>query len=179
MPRLFVAVDFPSEVREEIANLCHSVPQARFTPMNQLHLTLRFAGDIDDTTYHELAEELDAIHASPFDLTLKGVGFFPPRRDPTVLWVGVEENAALAALGDLVGEAMELVGIEPEKRKFHPHITIARFKQSPPVAKVMPFILRNSLFRVPVIPISEFHLYSSQLRQDGAVHTIESTYRLL
>lgn len=178
MPRLFVAVDFPPDVRERIADICFGVPGARWVPMEQLHCTLRFAGEVDDATFDDLDHSLSAIEATRFSVSLRDVGYFPPRQDPRVLWVGLEKNSSLERLGALVENAMEEAGVEPEKRKFHPHVTVARLRERTPPADVAPFIQRNSLFSVHSIQIAEFRLYSSVLTKDGAVHRVESTYPL-
>jgi 2'-5' RNA ligase len=179
MIRLFIAIDIPDSVKEQIANICYGIPRARWVPMDQLHLTVRFIGEAEEAVFEDLRLELEHVNADSFELTLKGVGFFPPRRDPSVLWVGVEENDLLVQLANRIDPVLRQVGIEPEKRKFHPHITIARFKDPQPAAQVMPFIMQQALFAAPSIPVKEYHLYSSKLTGNGAIHTIEASYRLM
>lgn len=178
MARLFVAIDFPEHIQERLANLCFGVPKARWVPVDQLHLTLRFIGDTDDSTYHAIVDELDAIRVAPFDLKLKGAGHFPPRRDPNVLWAGVEESRELMSLAAKIEAAVQKAGVEPEKRRFHPHVTLARFKDRVSMHDIIPFLSANNLFATEPIAIHEFHLYSSILGREHAVHTIEETFTL-
>ena len=178
MPRIFVAIDLPDPVRQRIADLCYGVNGARWVPIDQMHLTLRFAGEVDETTFSDVVEALVNVEEAPFVLALKGSGHFPPRRDPRVLWIGVQENPVLARLGQKVEDALAEVGVETEDRKFHPHITVARLRDFTKPNDVIPFLQQTALFTVESIPVREFHLYSSELSRDGATHTIERTYHL-
>jgi RNA 2',3'-cyclic 3'-phosphodiesterase len=82
-------------------------------------------------------------------------------------------------LRDSAEKLLEELGLEPEKRKFHPHLTLARLRQEAPLSKITGFLSANNLFKAEAVPITEFHLYSSVLMPAGAVHTIEETYQLL
>lgn len=178
MPRLFIAVDLPQDVREEVANLCFGVPTARWVKSDQFHLTLRFIGNVDDRAFHDITAALETIEQAPFSLRLRGVGHFPPRRDPRVLWVGVEDSEPLMGLHKSIERAVRNAGIEKEKRKFHPHITIARIRERTPVERVTGFLGANAMYASRVIPVNEFHLYSSLLKPEGAIHTREATFGL-
>jgi len=179
MHRLFIAIDFPEDVREALANRCFGVPAAKWVSKDQLHLTLRFIGDADDTLLSDIEETLHDVNASRFCLTLKGVGYFPPRKKPNVLWVGMEPCEPLMVLRDEIERLMEELGLEPEPRKYHPHLTLARLRPEAPLPKITGFLAANNLFKAENIPISEFHLYSSVLMPAGAVHTIETSYQLI
>jgi 2'-5' RNA ligase len=179
MRRLFIALDFPDEVRESLANMCFGVPGAKWVSKDQLHLTIRFIGDADDGLFSEISEILHDVNASRFNLTLKGVGYFPPRRKPNVLWVGMEPCEELMLLRDSVEKLLEELGLEPEERKFHPHLTLARLRQEAPLSKITGFLSANNLFKAEAVPITEFHLYSSVLMPAGAVHAKEASYNLI
>lgn len=179
MHRLFIAIDFPDEVKDALANICFGVPAAKCVSKDQLHLTLRFIGDADDHLFDEIAESMHDVNASRFSVTLKGVGYFPARRKPNVLWVGMEPSEELAFLRDEIENLLEELGLEPEQRKFHPHLTLARLRPEAPLAKITGFLSANNLFKAEGIPIDEFYLYSSVLTPAGAVHTREASYRLL
>lgn len=178
MYRLFIAIDFPDTVKEQIADICFGIQNARWVPFDQIHLTLRFIGEVDKAAFEEIKSVLQTLHAEKFELSLKGAGYFPPRKDPRVLWIGIKKSDPLIRLFNRIERLLKLIGLEPEKRKFHPHVTIARIKDKIHISKIMPFIAQNSLFSVPNIPIDEFFLYSSKLNRDGAIHHMEATYRL-
>jgi RNA 2',3'-cyclic 3'-phosphodiesterase len=177
--RLFVAVDFPAEVNEHIANICFGVPGAKWVPKDQSHLTLRFIGEVDDNQYSQIAYALSDVNASRFNITFSGTGHFPPRNRPTVLWVGIEKNDEMMLLKQSIEDCLKTTGIGPEDRKFAAHITLARLGKTTPVRKVADFLSANGLFKVADVPVQEFHLYSSILTPSGAVHRKEATYALL
>lgn len=178
MPRVFIAVDFPPHLKERIANMCFGLRGARWVPMEQMHLTLRFVGEVDESQFEEIADALHGVEAERFRLFLKGCGFFPPKRSPKTLWVGVRRNPSLQALHGKIESALERVGVAREKRRFHPHVTIARFKHTVTSADVMGFVKANSLFTSMPVTVDSFHLYSSKLHRNGAVHTREESYSL-
>ncbi|HEX2912294.1 MAG TPA: RNA 2',3'-cyclic phosphodiesterase [Chloroflexia bacterium] len=178
MYRLFVAIDLPESVRAMLSRLCFGVPGARWTPDEQFHLTLRFIGEADPLLYRDIKKALGEVFVDPFELTLKGVGHFPPRGRPNVLWVGIEKNETLVKLRNRVENALVQTGVEPEGRKFSPHITLARLKDTP-INRVGDFLTENALFQAGPFPVNEFYLYSSVLTSKGAHHTVEETYSLL
>jgi 2'-5' RNA ligase len=178
MARLFIAIDFPPPIEERIGNICYGVTGARWVPAEQIHLTLRFLGDIDDPTYHQIVNALDRVRCEPFQLRLSGTGYFPPRGRPKVLWIGVEEQPLLMHLHGEIEAALASVGVERERRKFHPHVTVARLRERVRPADVTPFLSATGAFSAGPVTISAFHLYSSQLRREGAIHRIEAGYTL-
>ena len=179
MKRLFIAVDFNSSVIEQIQNISYGVKNARWMPADQIHLTLRFIGDCDEERFTKILSVLQQIECRTFCIDLKGVGYFPPRGKPNVLWVGIKESLELRSLFNTIQHTLYKAGIPREGRKFHPHITVARIKNRIKSSDVIPFLTQNSLFQVEQIPVIRFHLYSSALKPTGAVHTIEETYHLL
>jgi 2'-5' RNA ligase len=179
MHRLFIAVDFPDEVNEALANICFGIPGAKWVPKDQMHLTLRFIGDADDAMLSDITEILELANSSHFSLTLKSVGYFPPRRKPNVLWVGIEPSIQLMELRDSIEELMEELGFPGEERKYHAHVTLARLRQEAPLDKITGFLSAYALFKAEAVPVTEFHLYSSVLTGDGAVHTKEASYSLI
>lgn len=177
MTRLFVAVELPEAVREELGRLCGDVPGARWAEPDDMHLTLRFIGDVDGLGFEDVAGALASVRAASFEMVLRGVGHFPPRGEPRTLWAGVERSEPLTLLHDRIESALTRAGIEPERRKFHPHITLARLRGSPARA-VGSFLARHALFHTLPIPVEEFHLVSSKLTPKHAVHRTEESYRL-
>ena len=178
MHRLFVAIDLPEEVRNAICDIGRDLPGARRVPKEQLHLTLRFIGEASDETFRGIRTALAGVEGKGFRLALRGVGHFPPGKPPRVLWVGLEECATLMALQQEVELAMVNAGIPPEERRFSPHLTLARLKETPPHL-VASLEERFKDFGTGPFPVTEFHLYSSALTRAGAIHTREQTYRLV
>lgn len=177
MPRLFVAVDLPESVQERLAKLCCGLPGARWVKQEQLHLTLRFIGDVDSTVFKDVLEALHQVRSDRLTMQLDGVGFFPPRGKPRVVWVGIRKNSDLFQLRNRVESALVKAGIEPEGRRYSPHITLARLKNTPS-SKVASFLSHNSLFITEEFQVSQFFLYSSVLNSKGAKHYIEAGYQL-
>lgn len=177
MYRLFVAVDLPEEIKKEVGAMGFGIPGAKWVEPEQLHLTLRFIGEVDGGVFADIREALDEVRGEPFPMRLKGFGHFPPRKPPRVLWVGVEGNEELVRLRNRIEQALVRAGLEPEHRKFSPHITLARLKETP-LKRLTNFFAGNALYASPSFEVSEFHLYSSRLSPKGAVHTREETYPL-
>jgi RNA 2',3'-cyclic 3'-phosphodiesterase len=177
MHRLFVAVDLPEQVKDSISAVCTGLPGAKWVTMNQLHLTLRFIGEVETDLFNTIRKTLGRTEESSFRLTLRGVGCFPSRKAPRVIWVGIDKNAALIRLADKIEQCLVENGLEPEQRSFSPHITIARLKEISP-HKAADYLDKNSLFNTDAFPVEEFYLYSSTLTPQGAVHRKEATYPL-
>jgi 2'-5' RNA ligase len=175
MYRLFIAIDFPDITKEHIADICFGVPGANWTPMDQLHLTMRFIGEVDDNCYARISYALSEVTAQNFDLTFAGVGTF---RDK-VIWVGIEKNEGLMLLKKEIEKSLAKIGIDPEQRQFSPHITLARLARSTSDRKIADFLSVNGLFRLEPIKVACFYLYSSVLTPRGAFHRKENSYKLL
>ncbi len=177
MYRLFVAVDLPESVKKEVQDICRDLPGARWVPGDQLHLTLRFIGDADEELFREIKESLGRVPGRPFSIGLGGVGHFPPGKRARVLWVGMEEVEALFALQAEVERVLVAAGLPPEGRDFSPHITLARFREPLPGITSL-FEERHAGFTTDRFTVVEFHLYSSVLGREGAIHRREATYSL-
>ncbi len=177
MPRLFVAVVLPEDAQDTLAELYAGIPGARWTPPGQFHLTLAFLGEVAPSRLEDLERALATVRAAPFPMMLRGIGHFPPRGHPRVLWAGVEPNEALARLQGRVERAVNRAGVATEKRKWHAHVTLARL-QAAPHGRVAEFLMEHALFRAGPIQVEAFQLMSSVLRPDGAEHTPEATFDL-
>jgi 2'-5' RNA ligase len=175
--RLFVALDLPEAVRDRVSQLAFGLPGARLVLPEQLHLTLSFIGDVNEDKLSEIKESLAAVDFPVFSLQLKGVGFFPPRKQPRVVWVGVAANSQLIQLQARIQSKLRQTGLTLEKRNFLPHITLARL-QNTPVSRVGAFLVQYSLFMTPAFQVRGFTLYSSVLNPNGAKHYIEQQYSL-
>jgi 2'-5' RNA ligase len=177
MIRLFVALELPATVRTRLALLAGGVPGARWQREDQMHLTLRFIGDVDGRTAHDVDDALATVRAPGFTLELAGAGDFGGR-EPHALWAGVRANDALIHLEKKVESALVRVGLDAETRKFTPHVTLARLRNAPR-EKVAEFIAHHSLFASGPIAVERFALFSSHLGSGGAVYRVEQTYDLL
>jgi len=175
--RLFIAIDLPENVKEQVARLCRGLPGARWVKPEQLHLTLRFIGEVDGGMFRDLQEGLDDVRSESFTLQLDGVGFFPPRGKPRVLWVGLRQCGDLLQIRSRIESRLVALGLEPEGRKFSPHITLARLKNTP-AARVGRFLENHNLFLSAPFLVDEFFLYSSRLGRNRAIHRIEAGYPL-
>ncbi|MDR2549013.1 MAG: RNA 2',3'-cyclic phosphodiesterase [Desulfobulbus sp.] len=175
--RLFIAIDPPAAVREQLALLCCGLPAARWVAPDQLHLTLCFIGEVDGATFLDLREALTEIVSAPFDLRVQGVGFFPPRGQPRVVWAGIERCDPLMSLQRKIVTRLFRMGIELENRKYTPHITLARLQHTP-ATKVGKYLVENGLFSGGSFIVDHFVLYSSVLGRKGASHCVEHIYSL-
>ncbi len=178
MYRLFIALDMPGRIKNDLKNLCGGIPGAKWVDEDQLHITLRFIGEVDGSAFNDIKECLSDVKNSRFTMRLKGVGSFPPGRTPKILWAGVEDKTHLVRLHNSLESVLVECGLDREHRKFHPHITLARLN-NPSVRRVADFLSVHSMFKTAKFTISEFHLYSSILTPKGAVHNLEVSYPLM
>lgn len=177
MIRLFVALALPAAIRTQLAMLSGGIPGARWVPPENYHLTLRFIGEVENWRAEEVDEALANIRAPSFQLTFRGVGTFEKGGRISALWVGVEKADALGFLQSKVETALQRIGLEPERKRFAPHVTLARTDRAPP-EKLVGFVQAHNLFRLPPVAVAHFTLYSSRLGKDAAVYVPEVEYEL-
>ncbi len=177
MIRLFVALELPDDVRARLAGLAGGVPGARWVPQENLHLTLGFIGNVPESAFADIEGALARVAAPGFDLAIDGVGHFARGRAPTQLWAGVARNPALDHLQARVEHALAGAGVAPEKRKFMPHVTLARLKGSPR-GRVQDFIAAHGLLYVAPFAVESFALFSSFLGHAGAIYHAEARFPL-
>lgn len=173
--RLFIAIDLPESIIKLIAGMGRGIPTSRPVKPEQLHLTLRFIGEVNHDLFYDIQEQLQQVRFEPLTLSLQGVGYFPPRGKARVIWVGVTPIKELAKLKRRIDTQLGFCGLPSENRRFSPHITLARLK-NPPMKRVMDYLAGNAMLTSPEFIVKNFHLYSSYLIKDGAIHTIESSY---
>jgi 2'-5' RNA ligase len=179
--RLFVALAIPTPVAQSIMLIQGGVPGARWQTREQLHLTLRFIGEVDGRDAAMLDDVLAGIEAPGFALQLHGVGQFG-NKQPHALWTAARATEALAHLQRKVDSAIRRVGQPPSSgdkyaHKFTPHVTVARLRHSEP-GKVIEWLTHNALYTSPEFQVGAFQLYSSRLTSDGSVYTVERDYSL-
>ena len=176
MHRLFVAIRPPEAVRDLLIDAMDDSPALRWVGDEQLHLTLRFIGEVERPAGNDIAAGLDRIRAPKFGLRVKGVGKFE-QRNGGALWAGVEPRELLAALAAKVERAVQQAGLEPEHRAYHPHITLARWNRRNAEA-VEAFLRRNSDLRSDPFEVDRFILYESKLSRHGPHYEEVAGYAL-
>jgi RNA 2',3'-cyclic 3'-phosphodiesterase len=166
MHRLFVAIRPPEHIRDLLIDAMDDSADFRWQDEEQLHLTLRFIGEVERPAADDLAAELARIRAPPFELRVAGTGRFE-QRSSGALWAGVEPRAPVAALAAKVERACLTVSLEPERRAFHPHITLARWKgrRGHEVAR---FLERTRGLSSDPFDVGDFILFESRLSRHGA-----------
>jgi 2'-5' RNA ligase len=176
MPRLFTGIEIPDEVREEIARLRVPLPGGRWTEPENLHLTLRFVGDLEKLQAREFADGLETIDVDAFELRLAGLGTFGGN-EPRSIWAGVEPSAPLEALARANDRAARAAGLPPDGRPFKPHVTLARLKYATPdeVARVLQ---RIGAFRSKPFIVARFVLFSAKPKVGGGPYAIEEAFPL-
>lgn len=165
MHRLFVAIRPPEFIRDQLLDLMDSGGDLRWQSEDQLHLTLRFIGEVERPHAEDLAAALGSISFEPLQLRLAGIGLFARRRGGA-LWAGVTPREPLAALAAKIDRACVVTGLAPERRAYHPHITLARWNGPEP--QLGPFLHAHAGLTSEPWPAARFTLYESHLRKDGA-----------
>jgi 2'-5' RNA ligase len=177
MHRLFVAIRPPEHIRDLLIDAMDQTRDFRWQDDEQLHITLRFVGEVDRPVADDLADGLSQIRAPRFELRINGVGRFE-QRSAGALWAGVEPKEPVAALSAKVERVCQQIGLEAERRAFHPHITLARWKGRR-TREVAGFLERNrGLFSRP-FEVEAFILFESRLSRHGAHYEEVARYGLL
>lgn len=172
MHRLFVALELPVAMRDVLLGAMGGVAGARWQRDDQLHLTLRFIGEVDHHRATDIAAALDSVRVEPLALALTGPGNFDRRGRIDTLWVGVRPAEGVAALAQRINQALLRVGIPAEERAFVPHITVARLPRGAGSISGFPAqALPTTAFR-----ISGFALWQSELGSDGADYKVIERY---
>ena len=176
MLRLFVGIEFPPELRLRLSLLQSGVAAAKWVDPGNFHLTLRFIGEVDEGTAADVDEALLRLKARRFSLQLAGVGVFGGDK-PRQLWVGVEREPALATLQSKIEQALLRAGLEPEARKFAPHVTLARLRDPEP-GTLGQFLAGNAQFRADPLPVDRFSLIASFPTKAGSIYEDQADYPL-
>jgi 2'-5' RNA ligase len=169
MKRLFIALEMPEPLRERLAGMMGGITGARWVDPTNFHLTLRFIGEVDGDIAQDIADGLSSLRVASFDLALEGVDRFESRGRVRAVWVGVKLNPALAALQRKIEILVAAAGIVPERRKFKPHVTLARFSNIP-VTEVGPYLAVHGSFRTEPVPVQSVILFESILGRAGPTY---------
>jgi RNA 2',3'-cyclic 3'-phosphodiesterase len=174
MPRLFTAIEIPQSVRLHLSLVRAPLAGAKWIEPDNMHITLRFAGDIDGRAADELVSLLAGVRARPFTVSIQGVGAFGGR-EPKVLWAGVEAGAELETLARAHERAARGAGLEPEGRAFKPHVTLARMRGGRQQA-VARFLGEHGGLRTEPFTATRFVLLSARPGSGGGPYVVEAAF---
>lgn len=177
MLRLFVAIPIPDDVRQRLLAISSGVRGARWVRAEGMHITLFFAGEMDRDQANDLDAELESVSMPPFELSVRGLGYFERGSRIKSVWAGIEPNEALVYLHDRVESAAVKAGFERESRKFTPHITLARLKGGR-ADDIGPWIETHDHLSTPPFTVERFTLYRSHLAREGAMYEPMVEYQL-
>ena len=175
--RLFVGIPLPDDVRARLGELKGGLQGARWVSPENLHLSLRFIGEVPGGDEADIDEALAAIEAPAFPMTLSELGFFDRRGRVHAVWAGVEMSEPLARLRAKVEQALVRLDHEPEHRKFKPHVTLARMKKGS-ASEVGEFLEAQNGFSAGPFDVGCFTLYRSHLGRGGAYYEALADYGL-
>lgn len=171
MPRLFLAIELPDRIRQELRQLSpRPAADLRVVREDQLHLTLHFLGDVDDACVASLMATVRIIHVEPFSLTLTGVGRFPPRGRASVLWAGLQTSAPLQRLHSSLGVALAAAGFPVERRAYTPHVTLARVGPRTPPRLIEAYLAEHASLTLETFPVDAFTLFESRRSPGSSTH---------
>lgn len=176
--RLFVALDLPWEIKESLAAITGGLLGAKWVPEDNYHLTLRFIGNITRHQAEDVDLALSGLRARGFSLTIGGVGLFEKAGKASTLYAAIERSAGLDHLRNKIETAVQRVGLEAERKRFTPHIALAKLDMVPH-AKLAAWMHSHNLFKLPPVPVECFTLFSSVLGGETPVYTPEVEYSLV
>jgi RNA 2',3'-cyclic 3'-phosphodiesterase len=176
MPRLFTGLEIPASLAEQLSMLRGGLPGARWIDPENYHLTLRFIGDVDDAFAHEIADLLDQVRRREFTLRLDGLSSFGGRKPRAVVATAAPSPSVMELQAELE-RLMQRVGLEPEGRKFTPHVTLARLRDTSSF-EVAEYLSARGGFRTPPFTVSRFVLFSSRASVGGGPYVVEAAYPL-
>jgi len=176
MHRLFVGLRPPAPVRRQLLALMGGVPGARWQSDAQLHVTLRFIGEVERPLAEDIAVALSNLHAAPLEAALHGVGQFDSRGRPNAVWAGLRPHAPLAELHKKIDQTLVRCGLAPERRAYLPHITLARMNVGAGVADR--FLETHAGLASPPFTLDHFLLFESHLGSEGASYEAVERYPL-
>lgn len=178
--RLFLSIDLPDYVRDRLETFAEEKLKGfHYVPRNRFHLTLKFIGDLPGQLQEKVEAAIDPIEVHEFLLPIEGLGSFPPNGHPHAVWAGVSSaHPRLFQLHKRITDALFRIGIEPEKRIYHPHITIARVNHAADET-VKQFLKRHPDFGAAPFKVEAFHLMRSELIEGKRTYSKERTWALL
>jgi 2'-5' RNA ligase len=176
MPRLFTGLAVPPEIATVLSMQRGGLPGARWVDPENYHITLRFIGDVDDRMAHEVASMLDRVQRRVFSLQIGGLSVFGGRK-PRAVVAAVAPSPALVELQAEHERIMQRIGLAPEGRKYTPHVTLARLRDSSS-RQVAEYLSIHGLFRTEPFEVGQFVLYSARASVGGGPYIVEAEYPL-
>lgn len=167
--RLFISINPPHSVRMQLDEWLPDIPGIRKTPVDQLHLTLLFLGDVEPERIPGITDSLKQVEFTPFEMIVRGVGAFPNQNKPRIIWAGVEKSSKLMSVYNQVFKTLNSYLSERQNLTFKPHITLARVRQVPSRTSLDDFFQKNKTLRFDV---NEFTLKQSELKPTGSQHKV-------
>jgi 2'-5' RNA ligase len=177
MIRLFAALPVPYDIAEGLGRRQQGLPGARWSPAENLHITLRFFGEVSEPVACELDAGLATLAPESFEVALEGVGAFGERDRLRAIWAGVAQSDALSRLAAKCETIAKRCGLKPEARAFRPHVTLAYLKRTPE-ARAAAWVQGHNLLRSPSWRVRAFGLYSSWRSEHGSRYELERSYPL-
>jgi len=183
--RLFVAVDLPSGIKEILGGFAAGLEQvskdARFTDIQNLHITLKFLGETCESTVSNVEDTINGVLSgfSPFKVEVLGSGVFPSAQAPRVAWVGAESFGVLEAIFCKLGNRLESCGFKKDQRMFSPHVTIARIRSSKKETQLLKYIRENEKNMFGAFEVNRVDLMESRLTSRGAQYACLRTFDLV
>lgn len=183
--RSFVAIELPPAVADALRTLQADIRsdglRAKWVRPEQIHLTLKFLGEIPAADADRIAECIEeAVSDIPMlQLDTRGIGVFPNIRRARVLWTGIGgETDILGSLQQRIEQALEPFGFKPEGRRFTAHLTLARFKAPVDPDPLIAVMKQHGDFRSEIFQVKTVHFIKSDLRQNGPIYTKMGSFRL-
>lgn len=178
MPRLFFALTVPPSISDSLDELTEGIPRARWALDNDYHITLSFLGEVPHHRLDEVIDVAEGLRGSTFELSLQSAGVFPHRGQPRVLWIGLKKEERLIALQRSLHQSLLGAEFPLERRKYHPHITLARIDRAPR-EPVFDWLGHHLGYESKPFLVHRFHLFSSVLTPQGSRYTIERSFGLI
>lgn len=176
MPRLFTGLELSESVKDALVDLQMPLPGAKWVSDEDLHITLRFAGDVDNRVARDWTELLAEIDVPVFEVRVAGLGSFGGN-DPHTIWAGVTASEQLSALARANERAARSAGLPPETRNFKAHVTLARLRGTPPDI-VARWLGRYAGLACEPFVAQRFVLFSSRPKTGGGPYVVEAAYPL-
>ncbi|TGM08919.1 RNA 2',3'-cyclic phosphodiesterase [Leptospira barantonii] len=176
--RTFLGIAVPDEVKEQLTSICFGLPDVRWVPKENFHVTLVFLGEQSVEQLEILSEFCSRVSFPEFHLNLKSVGTFGKQKSPSILFADVNPSPELLKLQKILDSGIRRIGLQPDRQDYHPHVTVGRFKNSNGI-RVLTYLEEFSGFISSSFPVSEFHIYSSKTFSEGPIYSIEESFSLL
>lgn len=176
MPRLFTGIPLPQDLSDKLDELSQPLPGASWVKKENFHVSIRFAGDIENTVAQEFSDELARIDQDVFEIQIEGLGVFGGK-DPKVLWAGIAPSEPLETLARAHERAARAAGLPPERRSFKAHITLARLNH-PHIDALTRLLSQKGSIKIRPFLVENFVLFSSRPIVGGGPYVMEEVFPL-